>query len=72
MDYSHDIMNNHSNKNVNSVWLNNYTYAKDNKNKSYGHLGTTTNFNYKNYINNSININNSNNNNFYINQSENE
>ena len=72
MDYSHDIMNNHSNKNANSVWLNNYTYAKDNKNKSYGHLGTTTNCHYKNYINNSININNSNNNNFYINQSEND
>ena len=71
MSYGNDIMN-LSNKNSNSVLLNNYNYEKDNKNKTYGHLGFTTNFNYKNYINNSININNSNNNNFYINQSDND
>ena len=71
MNYGPDIMN-YSNKNSNSVLLNNYNYEKDNKNSSYGHLGNTTNFNYKNYINNSININNSNNNNFYFNQSDND
>ena len=71
MSYGNDIMN-LSNKNANSVWLNNYNYEKDNKNKTYEYFRFTTNFNYKNYINNSININNSNNNNFYINQSDND
>ena len=68
MDYSQDIKN-HSNKNSNLVWLNNSNYESDSKNKGYGNLGKTS-FNYKNYINNTININNSNNNNFYFNQSE--
>ena len=71
MNYNNEIMN-YSNKNSNSVLLNNYNYEKDSKNKTYGHLGFNTNINYKNYINNSININNSNNNNFYINQSDND
>ena len=68
MDYSQDIRNN-SNNNSNLVWLNNSNYESDSNNKGYRNPGKTS-FNYKNYINNTININNSNNNNFYFNQSE--
>ena len=68
IDNNQDIKN-HCNKNSNLVWLNNSNYESDSNNKSYGNLGKTK-FNYKNYINNTININNSNSNNFYFNQSE--
>ena len=68
MDYINDSSN-HSKNNSNLVWLNNLNEEGEQKINSYGHLGRT-NFNYKNYINNTINISNSNNNNFYFNQSE--
>ena len=69
MDYNHDIQSNSNKSNSNLVWFNNSNDEGEHKIKSYGHLDRT-NFNYKNYINNTININNSNNNNFYFNQSE--
>ena len=65
IDYRQD---NSDKTNPNSMWVNNSNDEGD-KIKSYGHLDRA-NFNYKNYINNTININNSNNNNFYFNQSE--
>ena len=71
MDYNnnHNIIN-HSSKNKSTLdWINNSIDPLEYRIKSYGNLGKT-NFNYKNYINNTININNSNNNNFYFNQSE--
>ena len=71
MDYNNKNIINHSSKNKsNLIWLNNSIDPVENRLKNYGRFLGKTNFNYKNYINNTININNSNNNNFYFNQSE--
>ena len=73
MDYNNKNVINHSSKNKsNLIWLNNSIDPVENRLKNYGRFLGKTNFNYKNYINNTININNSNNNNFYFNQSEND
>ena len=59
MDYNnnHNIIN-HSSKNKSTLdWINNSIDPLEYRIKSYGNLGKT-NFNYKNYINNTININN--------------
>jgi len=69
MDYSSNIYNNSNKNNSNLVWINNSNDEDEKKIGSYGKVDRA-NFNYKNYINNTININNSNNNNFYFNQSE--
>ena len=69
MDYNSNIYNNSNKNNSNLVWINNSNDEDEKKIGSYGKVDRA-NFNYKNYINNTININNSNNNNFYFNQSE--